>query len=43
MSESKSGKIMLERFVDSDIGVQALYTAGDGHIVMGVGKALVFI
>ncbi|MGM0899182.1 MAG: ATP-grasp domain-containing protein [Bacillota bacterium] len=34
VSESKSGKIMLERFVDSDIGVQAFYTARDGHIVL---------
>ena len=32
--ESKTGKIMLERFVDSDIGVQAFYTARDGHLVL---------
>lgn len=34
MAESKSGKIMLERFVDSDIGVQAFYSARAGHIAL---------
>lgn len=34
VGESKTGKIMLERFVDSDIGVQAFYTARDGHLVL---------
>ncbi len=32
--ESGSGKIMLERFVDSDIGVQAFYSARNGHLVL---------
>ncbi len=34
VGESRLGKVMLERFVDSDIGVQAFYTARDGHLVL---------